>query len=486
MFGESNGMKMRQALWGKPKINCHIGRARTNRFLPLHGLLLVVTSILLSVRSEGQELSTGVMKELHLASVQIRVPNDAVSPGYGIFVDRNIIVTSFQALGLSSSHRDPPSRIDVISRKDDAMKTTWEGTIQELDFGNQIAFVSVKAAQDVKPILMRRSESITQGMPILMVTDEPDANQEENPLRLTSGSVVGIQRNTLGAIEFMEVQVKNDSAIKDGAIIDKSGRLIGLTTTTQAQDRRSVSIPSDVIKTDLEGRIASVIWGPVQNGKSCEVSFEVIDPRRKIRRISAEYWESLSSAVRPMDPQRKFPTYGAAEDGAKKPLKVTFDLNRNQWTGTISEVPVDPQKTLWVQPSFITSRGTILSEAVKQQRPSDHGDGKAMAMGTVPPQTLGQKKVPQKVTVRNEPPRKAIIGKTFEFKPELVESVEGLKVEYKFGRSVQGMTIDMRDGTITFQPSAVHLGIYDIVVIAVVEGQEHFILDWPLEIESAP
>lgn len=482
-------MQVIQISLGKVLMNGLVGRVARSQFMILLGLFVAIESVALPDRCDGQELSAGVMKELRMASVQIHMLNAEGPPGYGIFVDRNIIVTPLHALGLSPSNRNAPSRIEVVWRKGHPTMAIMPGTILDLDFNHQIAFVSVKAPPEIKPILMRRSESISMGMPVLIVAPDPEvseATKEEVPWKVTSGSLMELKRNAIGAIEFLEVQEITGPVRKDAAIIDRSGRLIGFSSTAQPQAGLSASIPCDAIKSDLEGRLASVSWGPIQNGKNCEVSFEVIDPRRRVRRIAAEYWESPATAARPLDPHRKLPTYGAAEDGAKKPMKVTFDLNRNQWVGMISEVPTDPKQSLWVQPSFITSRGTILAEAVRQHPPQETEATKAMAAGPDRSQTQTVKQAPQKLTVRNQPPRKALIGKAFEFKPELVENVDGLTVQYKLGRGVQGMQIDQSNGAITFQPSKVHLGIYDIVVIAVVEGKEHSILDWPLEIDFSP
>lgn len=90
------------------------------------------------------------------------------------------------------------------------------------------------------------------------------------------------------------------------------------------------------------------------------------------------------------------------------------------------------------------------------------------------------------IRARNDPPTTAYVGKPFAFTPTFDRPKDAKEIVFRLKKSIKGMAVDSKSGKIEFKPSDANLGLYDIELVADVDGSEVPIVKWTLEIDFAP
>ncbi|MGN6544759.1 MAG: trypsin-like peptidase domain-containing protein, partial [Aureliella sp.] len=89
------------------------------------------------------------------------------------------------------------------------------------------------------------------------------------------------------------------------------------------------------------------------------------------------------------------------------------------------------------------------------------------------------------LAAENPPPKQAVVGRALVYKPNFARPAAARSVVFRIVEGVEGMQIDPDSGEITFIPKPVNLGVYDIRVVASVDGIDVPVLKWRLEIDLA-
>lgn len=86
----------------------------------------------------------------------------------------------------------------------------------------------------------------------------------------------------------------------------------------------------------------------------------------------------------------------------------------------------------------------------------------------------------------DEPPQIAYVDKAISFTPSFDSPKAAKKVIFRLKKGVQGMEVDSETGKISFKPTETTIGLYDIELVADVDGTEVPVIKWTLEIDFAP
>ena len=87
------------------------------------------------------------------------------------------------------------------------------------------------------------------------------------------------------------------------------------------------------------------------------------------------------------------------------------------------------------------------------------------------------------IVSENLPPRVAYIGKAMAYAPSFTRPADADSIVFRIKQGVPGMEIDPSTGRISFTPTDANLGLYDVVIVADIDGIEVPVLKWLLEID---
>lgn len=87
------------------------------------------------------------------------------------------------------------------------------------------------------------------------------------------------------------------------------------------------------------------------------------------------------------------------------------------------------------------------------------------------------------LTLHNDPPTLARVGERISFTPEF-STIGATQVTFKLKRPLEGMKIDPEKGVLTWIPTEVYIGKYEVAIVADVDGQDVPVVAWTLEIEK--
>ncbi|MDX1926130.1 MAG: serine protease [Pirellulaceae bacterium] len=86
----------------------------------------------------------------------------------------------------------------------------------------------------------------------------------------------------------------------------------------------------------------------------------------------------------------------------------------------------------------------------------------------------------------NDPPQIAYVGKPLDFTPSFDPPQDARAVTFRLKKGVQGLQVDSKSGKLSFNPTETNVGLYDIELVADVDGIEVPVLKWTLEVDIAP
>lgn len=90
--------------------------------------------------------------------------------------------------------------------------------------------------------------------------------------------------------------------------------------------------------------------------------------------------------------------------------------------------------------------------------------------------------IDQPTMIGNLPPKSVTVGKTVVFTPGFTPPAGASEVVFRLAEGVSGMEIGPATGKISFTPNGDNLGVFDIAVVADVDGKQVPVITWRLEI----
>jgi hypothetical protein len=88
--------------------------------------------------------------------------------------------------------------------------------------------------------------------------------------------------------------------------------------------------------------------------------------------------------------------------------------------------------------------------------------------------------LPSSTAPANDPPSSAKVGEEIRYTPVLQPGVTAS--EFRLKRTLPGMTIDAKTGTLAWRPGTDHVGRWLMTILATVEGKEVTLITWTLEV----
>ncbi|MBI3097281.1 MAG: trypsin-like peptidase domain-containing protein [Planctomycetes bacterium] len=86
------------------------------------------------------------------------------------------------------------------------------------------------------------------------------------------------------------------------------------------------------------------------------------------------------------------------------------------------------------------------------------------------------------ITVTNDPPATATVGKEVSYAPAFKRPAEAKSIVFKLKKGPEGITLDSGTGKFTWKPTDAYIGKFDITIVAEVDGAEVPVLSWTIEV----
>lgn len=179
-----------------------------------------------------------------------------------------------------------------------------------------------------KPINPWATPKLTETMEVRICGfpfGEQLATATTNPnISVNTGTVSSLRLNKTGGLDKVQISGSINPGNSGGPIVDKDGRLVGVTVSTITGSGLGFAVPVDDLIAVLEGKILFTEFVPAGINKGAarfKVVVPVMDPRAKVSTVYVRYWAGTG----PLKPRAiKDASYGhlPIEGGAEIALKL--------------------------------------------------------------------------------------------------------------------------------------------------------------------
>ncbi|MCW8129063.1 MAG: trypsin-like peptidase domain-containing protein [Planctomycetota bacterium] len=327
--------------------------------------------------SSGESLDKEVLDKVKQATVFLKVVTEqGASQGSGFFVDKSVLVTNAHVLGMKKDRGARPQIIRVVLNSGNpTTEKVFMAKLLACDTHSDLAFLGFNADAKLEaslppPLVLAKADEIRETLPVFIAGfpfGDALAGARDNPaVTIGKGSVSSLRMDKSGLLELIQIDGNLNPGNSGGPIVDAQGRVVAVSVATILGTQVSFSIPCDMVRRNLEGRIASeTLYNKSRKGDAYSFDLEVavFDPLQKVRDVSYYYWTATPGEARPVDSERKVAKYGAPGDSPRMCLKLTRDPATGTWKGSIKGCQQPNGKEIWRHIGYTTDAPERMTEA---------------------------------------------------------------------------------------------------------------------------
>ncbi|MFO0966417.1 MAG: serine protease [Gemmataceae bacterium] len=247
------------------------------------------------------------LKEIKAASVYIKCelsgPAKKTVPvtgsGFVVRVDKTTVFIA------TNSHVVTPLPDEVMIGKPKVVfnsgtpfEVTVNADVVARDRIRDLAILKVTGLKDIpRPIPLDPSIEVGETMPVFAVGYPFGADLalgKTNPsVTITKGVVSALRYDSLGQVNFVQIDAEINPGNSGGPVVDDKGNLIGVAVSKLVKTRTvGFAIPLKALDDMLQGRVATVLFDTMRVAKGdAEVNVEagLIDPLDKVKKVTIRF-----------------------------------------------------------------------------------------------------------------------------------------------------------------------------------------------------
>ncbi len=339
------------------------GRAAL-RCRPIALLAVLVLALAPAARADDP-LDAAVLKKVKAATVYLRVKltDGRVVQGSGFFTDEpGLIVTNAHVLHMLDPDSRKPLQVDVTVTDKDNKSRTLAAKVIGVDRGTDLALLRVEDKELPEPVALGNPDALTE-TDTVYIFGFPFGADLGKEITVGKATVSKVIKGSAGHVTRLQLDGALNPGNSGGPVVDGKGNVVGVALSTVKGAHIGFAVASTAVGTFLNGRIiASSMDVPVK-GKAADelllpVTFELVDPLGRLKKVEVEVWTGNAGNARPSSP--KEPAAQPGDSAVKK-----FDMNYDKKERVTLDVPVptltDPAKQVyWVRPIITNGRDETL------------------------------------------------------------------------------------------------------------------------------
>jgi len=309
------------------------------KIIVLGVLVFVATTILAQERMDA-----AVLAKVKKATVAVRVtlPGSRIIYGSGFFgVEPGIVLTNAHVLGMPRPDCRKPLRIEVVVRSGQKDEETLPAEVLGVDANSDLAVVRVQSKDLPDPLVVTSAKDLQETQEVF-VFGFPFGKQLGKDITVNKSSVSSLRKNELGIIRQVQLNGGLHAGNSGGPVVDDKGRVVGVAVSGLANTQIHFAVPGDYVHTILNGRLSGlVLEQPYLNGAELKVPVELrlLDPLRRIRKVTLEYWTGEDGKRRPPSLAEPKPFPG---DSVRQALTLTSKDGLARGEVALPKLPAGP------------------------------------------------------------------------------------------------------------------------------------------------
>ncbi len=300
-------------------------------------------------------LPVDVLTRTKAATLYIRVKRrEGTASGSGFFEQSSgMVFTNAHVLGMLRATAPPPEKIEVVLNSGLKEEMTFLAKLVAVDRVSDLALLGAQLppakANEVARLNVLPAKDLLETQRVY-VFGFPYGEGMNKGITASESSVSSMHRGPDGALSKIQINGGSHPGNSGGPVVDTRGNVIGVAVSGIPGTQINFLVPGEQIIALLEGRVTGIRVkndATLRDGKlAIPVVMQVLDPRKRIARISADYWIGPSQSKYPPSDQ---PPPQGPDETARKAVELSYDPLTGQATADLllDTLPRSGQR-LWV------------------------------------------------------------------------------------------------------------------------------------------
>ena len=303
----------------------------------------------------GNSLSPEMLAQIKQATLLIKVTqgNDIEGSGSGFFEKTTgLVITNAHVVGMLGVHDSPPKKIDVVINSGNQGAMTLPGKLLAVDRDSDLALLEVAQAPPNQVKLAVGKAKDLQETQQVFVCGFPLGEKANRNVTINTTTVSSLHLGKDNIVTKIQVNGGMDHGNSGGPVIDTRGTVVGVAFSGYENTALKFAIPGEKVHSLLQGRVSGISVAneaaPRGNQLGVTVTLSTIDPRKRIQRVSVDYWTGPGDQAAP-GPSAQAPTLGGG-NSQRKSVEAKFDQGSGAWTAELlmDSLP-EGNNRLWIQ-----------------------------------------------------------------------------------------------------------------------------------------